>query len=36
MQQWNERLAIIQMRRIRYHRLDRDVVGQDFVIRVQN
>src|SRR5450432_2326769 len=36
MQQRNERLAIIQMGRIGHHRLDRCVVREHFVVRVQN
>src|SRR5438552_2346405 len=36
MQQWNERLAIIQVSRIGHNRLNWGVVGKDFVIHVQN
>jgi len=35
-QDWDERLAIIQMGRISYNGLDGNVVGKDFVVRVQN
>ena len=35
-QQRNERLAIIQVRRIGDDRLDRSVVREDFVVRVEN
>ena len=35
-EQRNERLAIIQVGRIGHDRLDRDIVGEDFVVRVQN